>query len=52
VNYIEDIIPILKTAARVEETPVDAAEFARTRLGLDVDARQVEVLRSDAKRGF
>ena len=51
-NYIEDIIPILKAAARPADTPVDAAEFARTRLGLDLDARQVEVLRSDAKRGI
>jgi len=52
VNYTEDKIPILKTAARADDTPVDAAEFARTRLGLDADARQMEVLRSDAKRGI
>src|SRR4051812_4591435 len=30
----------------------DAAEFARMRLGLDIDARQAEILRSNAKRGI
>ena len=31
---------------------MDAADFARARLGLDLDARQEEVLRSTAKRGI
>jgi hypothetical protein len=31
---------------------MDAAEFARARLGLDPDARQMEVLKSDTKRGI
>jgi hypothetical protein len=31
---------------------VDAAEFGRTRLGIEFDAKQVAVLRSNAKRGI
>ena len=33
-------------------TPADAVEFARTRLGIEPDERQAEVLRSEAKRGM
>ena len=35
---------------RAEPRVLDAADFARERLGLDLDARQEEVLRSTAKR--
>src|SRR6266851_318524 len=31
---------------------IDVVEFARTRLGIEPDARQMEVLRSDSKRGI
>jgi hypothetical protein len=50
VRYTTDIFGI-EAAAR-SEAPGDAAEFARMRLGLDLDARQTEVLKSDTKRGI
>src|SRR3954447_20986984 len=31
---------------------IDAVEFARTRLGIEPDARQIEVLQSNSKRGI
>jgi hypothetical protein len=37
---------------RVARAVPDAAEFARTRLGIEPDERQAEVLRSVAKRGM
>jgi hypothetical protein len=37
---------------RVKRAVPDAVEFARTRLGVEPDEKQAEVLRSEAKRGM
>jgi hypothetical protein len=37
---------------RAKRAVPDAVEFARTRLGIEPDERQAEVLRSEAKRGM
>ena len=49
-------LPIIPEEAPEQERPKpkvpDAVEFARTRLGIDPDEKQAEVLRSEAKRGI
>src|SRR5271165_4261064 len=51
VRFTTEIFGIAE-AVKPEGASMDAAEFARTRLGLDADERQTEVLRSDTKRGI
>jgi hypothetical protein len=44
---------VAKSVRKGKPRPViDAVEFARTRLGIEPDARQMEVLRSNSKRGI
>ena len=44
--------PELPVEVRRQPEIPDAVEFARTRLGIEPDERQAEVLRSEAKRGI
>jgi hypothetical protein len=44
--------PEVPAALRRQPEIPDAVEFARTRLGIEPDERQAEVLRSEAKRGI
>jgi hypothetical protein len=51
-TYQENSDPPKKAKARVPVSVMDAAEFARTRLGLEADDPQREMLRSKARRGI
>jgi hypothetical protein len=44
--------PEITEERREKPAAPDAVEFARTRLGIEPDERQAEVLRSEAKRGI
>ncbi len=43
---------LIVRTTRKPEAPIDAVTFARTRLGFEPDAQQIEVLESTAKRGI
>jgi phage FluMu gp28-like protein len=51
-TFDDRLIRKVRGGARKAPPAIDAVEFARTRLGFMPDAKQIEVLQSNAKRGI
>jgi Terminase large subunit, T4likevirus-type, N-terminal len=51
-TFDDSLLRTIRRRAQKPPEPVDAVTFARTRLGFEPDAMQMEVLQSNAKRGI